>query len=47
MLNDAEELRTLAEYAEERVITRDDATATLRDAEEFVERISRLLDHPS
>lgn len=43
MLNDAEELRTLAEYAEEFVITRDDAEATLRDAEEFVERASALL----
>jgi uncharacterized protein (UPF0332 family) len=29
-LNDAEELRALAEYAEERVITQEDAEATLR-----------------
>lgn len=47
MLNDAEELRTLAEYAEERVITRGDAETILRDAEAFVERIGRLLDDPS
>lgn len=45
MLNDAEEMRTLAEYAEEFVITRGDAKATLRDAEEFVERGSTLLQH--
>lgn len=44
MLNNAEELQAFAEYAEERVITRDDAESTLRDAEEFVERISRLLE---
>ena len=43
MLNDAEELRTLAEYAEEFVITEDDAETTLQDAEEFVERSSALL----
>ncbi|MEF8795445.1 MAG: hypothetical protein V5A22_12535 [Salinivenus sp.] len=42
-MNDAEELRTLAEYAEEFVITKDDAKATLQDAEEFVEQASPLL----
>lgn len=46
MLNDAEELRTLAEYAEERVIPRADAETTLREAEAFVERISDLLNDP-
>lgn len=43
MLNDAEELRALAEYAEERVITREDAEVTLRDANEFVDHLSDQL----
>ena len=43
MLNDAEEMRTLADYAEEFVITEDDTRRTLRDAETFVGRISELL----
>ena len=43
MLNDAEELRALAEYAEERVITREDANTTLRDANEFVDRLNAVL----
>ena len=43
MLNDAEELRTLAEYAEERVISREDAKTTLHDAEAFVDPLSQRL----
>ena len=43
MLNDAEEMRTLADYAEEFVITEDDTRRTLRDAETFVGRIRELL----
>ncbi len=43
VLNDAEELRALAEYAEERVITREDAETTLRDAEAFVDPLSQRL----
>ena len=43
MLNDAEEMRTLADYAEDFVLTEDDARTTLRDAEEFVARMSGLL----
>jgi len=43
MLNDAEELRALAEYAEERVITEEDAESTLRDADVFVDRVSEML----
>jgi len=47
MLNDAEEMRTLADYAEEFVLTEENARATLRDAEDFVERMSGLLrDEP-
>lgn len=44
MLNDAEEMRTLADYAEAFVLTEEDARATLSDAEMFVARISVLLD---
>lgn len=43
MLNDAEEMRTMADYAEDFVLTEDDARMTLRDAEAFVERMSTLL----
>jgi uncharacterized protein (UPF0332 family) len=43
MLNDAEDLRTLADYAEEFVITKEDARTTRRDAEAFVERVGGLL----
>lgn len=43
MLNDAEEMRTLADYSEEFVLTEDDARATLKDAEAFVDRLSTLL----
>jgi len=42
MLNDAEDLRTMAEYAEEFVITEEYAEATLQDAAEFVEQASAL-----
>jgi uncharacterized protein (UPF0332 family) len=44
MLNNAEDLRNLAEYAEERIITREDAEITLREAREFVERVRELLN---
>lgn len=43
MLNDAEEMRALAEYAEGFVVNEDDAIATLQDAKEFVEWGSKLL----
>jgi uncharacterized protein (UPF0332 family) len=43
MLNDAEDLRTLADYAEEFVITKEDARTARRDAEAFVERVGGLL----
>jgi uncharacterized protein (UPF0332 family) len=43
MLNDAEDMRTMADYAEDFVLTEDDARVTLRDAEAFVERMSVLL----
>lgn len=47
MLNDAEEMRTLADYAEEFVLTKENAQVTLRDAEDFVEQMSGLLrDEP-
>ena len=44
MLNDAEEIRTLADYAEEFVLTEDDARTTIQDAEVFIEQMSELLD---
>ena len=44
MLNNAEDLRNLAEYAEERIITREDAEITLREAQEFVAFLADLLD---
>ena len=44
MLNDAEEMRTLADYAEEFVLTEDDARTTIQDAEAFIEQMSDLLD---
>jgi hypothetical protein len=43
MFREVKELRELAEYAEERVITREDAEATLRDANAFVDRVSEML----
>lgn len=46
MLREAKELREFSEYAEERVLSREEAQVTLRDAEEFVERISGLLEDP-
>jgi uncharacterized protein (UPF0332 family) len=47
VLNDAEEMRTLADYAEQFVLTEEDARTTLRDAEAFVERTSELLHDES
>lgn len=47
MLREAKELREFSEYAEERVLAREEAQATLRDAEAFVEHISGLLEDPS
>jgi uncharacterized protein (UPF0332 family) len=47
MLNDAEEMRTLADYAEEFVLTKSDAQATRKDAEAFVDRVSTLLNDES
>jgi uncharacterized protein (UPF0332 family) len=47
MLNDAEEMRTLADYAEEFVLTKSDAQATRKDAETFVDRVSTLLNDES
>ncbi|NBC17617.1 MAG: HEPN domain-containing protein [Bacteroidetes bacterium] len=44
ILNDAEDLRNLAEYAEERIITREDAEITLREAKEFVKRVGEFLN---
>lgn len=43
MLNDAEEMRALAEYAEEFVLAAEDAQTTLGDAKRFVEKMSNLL----
>lgn len=43
MLNDAEEMRTMADYSDEFVLTIEDAQTTFRDAEAFVERMSELL----
>ncbi len=40
---DAQELRQFAEYAEERVISEDDAAAVLREARAFVEETAPLL----
>jgi uncharacterized protein (UPF0332 family) len=47
MLNDTEEMRTLADYAEEFVLTKRDAQATRKDAEAFVDRVSTLLNDES
>lgn len=46
MLNDAEDMRALAEYAEGFAVNEKDASATLQDAKEFVERGSELLRSP-
>lgn len=43
MLNDAEEMRTMADYSNELVLTIEDAQTTFRDAKVFVERMSVLL----
>ncbi len=43
ILINEEDMRTMADYAEDFVLTEDDARATLRDAEQFVERMSDLL----
>ncbi len=43
MLNDAEEMRTMADYSNEFVLTIEDAQMTFRDAEAFVDRMSVLL----
>ena len=47
VLNDTKEMRTLADYAEQFVLTEEDARTTLRDAEAFVERTSELLHDES
>jgi len=46
VLNDTEEVRTLADYAEKFALT-EEARTTLRDAEAFVERTSELLHDES
>lgn len=40
---EAEDMRTLAEYAEARVLTREDAAATLTGARAFVQTVGALL----
>lgn len=45
MLNDGEDMRTMADYAEDSVLTEDDARATFQDAEQFVERVTELLQN--
>ena len=47
VLNDTEEMRTLADYAEQSVLTEEDAPTTLRGAQAVVERTSELLHDES